>query len=106
MPNEIHSGDFGLEIDDFNRAVRLLRLADYSQLKELNSLSFRRLRTLDGVKQTSAALTFIVGETVEFTGKRGGVVRGTIVKVNRVTIAVQTNAARWSVSPSLLRKVA
>jgi hypothetical protein len=53
------------------------------------------------------ASQFHVGETVTFHDKVGRIVEGVIQKVNVKTIKIVVGgSARWSVSPSLLTKVA
>lgn len=57
--------------------------------------------------QSTVAQTFKVGDTVTFNAK-GRVVEATVLKVNRKTIKVKENKGadfRWSVSPTLLKKV-
>ena len=49
------------------------------------------------------ASAFQVGDSVYFNDKRGTRVTGTITKINRKTIKVDTNGYLWSVSPSLLK---
>jgi hypothetical protein len=53
------------------------------------------------------ASQFYVGETVKFRDNVGQIVKGVVQKVNVNTINVLVGgSARWSVSPSLLTKVA
>ena len=57
--------------------------------------------------QKSVAQTFAVGDKVTFNAK-GRVVEAIVLKVNRKTIKVKETQGvdfRWSVSPSLLKKV-
>jgi hypothetical protein len=57
-----------------------------------------------------ATRNFIVGDEVEFDGRRGQVVKGIVKRVKIKNIIVEeTNkpfGGRWNVSASLLRKVA
>lgn len=49
----------------------------------------------------------VEGTDVEFDGRRGQVLRGTVVKVNRVKCKVHVkNGAVWTVPASMLRMVA
>ncbi len=57
-----------------------------------------------------ATRNFVVGDKVEFDGRRGQVVQGIVKRVKIKNIIVEeTNSrfgGRWNVSASLLRKVA
>tara|TARA_B100001094_G_scaffold146722_1_gene142069 strand:+ start:954 stop:1241 length:288 start_codon:yes stop_codon:yes gene_type:complete len=57
-----------------------------------------------------ATRNFVVGDEVEFDGRRGQVVKGIVKRVKIKNIIVEeTNkpfGGRWNVSASLLRKVA
>ena len=50
----------------------------------------------------SACRDVCVGDTVSFQGRRGQTVRGTVEKVNRKTVVVDTGGAKWRVTASLL----
>jgi hypothetical protein len=45
------------------------------------------------------------GDTVEFTGRDGSTVTGTVLKVNRKTVIVQEGRTKWRVAATLLRQV-
>ena len=55
----------------------------------------------------NATRTFQVGDTVQFTGRAGRTVVGTVEKINRKTIVVDTkrNQGRWKVTASMLTPV-
>ena len=86
----------------------VLEMDNYDQLKEVNQAVVERMRMLNSQQQSAAAMAFRVGQRVEFTNRNGitslGVVRGTVVKVNRKTIKVDSVTGRWNVSPTLLRE--
>lgn len=44
-----------------------------------------------------------VGDTVEFTGRGGRVVTGTVEKINKKTVIVSEGYTKWKVTASLLR---
>jgi len=46
-----------------------------------------------------------VGDTVEFTGRGGRTVTGTVTKINRKTVIVNEGFTNWKVPASLLRVV-
>lgn len=54
--------------------------------------------------QAIEAASFQVGQKVWFIArKRGGVrIEGTIIKINKKSISVQTPTGKWNVAPSLL----
>ncbi len=53
--------------------------------------------------ESRQSLNFKIGDSVKFTSrKRGGVVVGTVKKINRKTIAIVVGNVTWRVSPSLL----
>jgi len=85
----------------------VLEMDNYDQLKEVNQAVVGRMRMLNSQQQSAAAMTFYVGQKVEFTNRNDRVVRGTVVKVNRKTIKVDSDnintLGRWNVSPTLLR---
>ena len=50
-----------------------------------------------------ATRSFTVGDTVQFTGKQGRTVVGTVRKVNTKTVLVDSpSAGRWKVTASML----
>jgi dsDNA-specific endonuclease/ATPase MutS2 len=48
---------------------------------------------------------FTVGDRVSFVTKRGQRVEGSVGKINKVNIKVNSNGAIWTVSPHFLKKV-
>jgi hypothetical protein len=54
--------------------------------------------------RASARNKFVYGQPVQFTSRTGQMIKGTVTKVNRVTIHVLANGVRWRVSPELLQK--
>lgn len=56
-----------------------------------------------GLENARAAHRFGVGDSVSFAGRHGRTETGTIQKVNRTTVIVQTPTMRWSVHARLLR---
>lgn len=55
-------------------------------------------------RQTTRSLR--VGDTVEFAGRGGRMVRGTVEKINRKTVIVaEAGYGRWRVTASLLTRV-
>lgn len=72
--------------DDYNKVVNEIKVAGRNM-------------------QRSIKQAFSVGDTVQFSGKRGNTERGEIIKINPKTIVVKTDFITWKVSPSLLKKV-
>ena len=50
----------------------------------------------------STARALAVGDTVQFTGRNGRRVTGTVEKVNRKTVIVRDGLTKWKVTASLL----
>jgi len=50
----------------------------------------------------STAKALAVGDTVQFTGRGGNTVTGTVTKINRKTVVVDEGFTRWKVPASLL----
>jgi hypothetical protein len=74
------------------------------QLRELNRLTATILKG----RAREARFNFRVGDRVEFTGRSGGVVRGTVDNIGPRNVMVKADDGwtRWRVGPSLLRHVA
>jgi hypothetical protein len=60
----------------------------------------QRLNRIEALEASS----FVVGQKVWFLSKKRGGVRlqGTVVKINKKSVAVQIPSGRWTVAPSLL----
>jgi len=55
-------------------------------------------------RQTTRSLR--IGDTVEFDGRNGRTVQGTVTKINRKTVVVrEAGYGQWRVTASLLRQV-
>ena len=59
-------------------------------------------KNAQNMKSANEAAQFQKGNLVQFTSKTGEVITGTVSKVNRKSIAVETTKGGWKVSPSLL----
>ena len=87
-------------------------MIDIDQLTEeellaLNNRIIDRLKYLDQVRAHAAMLKFRPGDRVSFRGRDGREVSGVLVKYNKKTVTVVSEAgARWNVSPDFLRPVA
>ena len=79
--------------------LRTIRNADMATLNAIIGEIKDRQRAL----QTEIGSSFRKGQSVQFTGKRGEIVKGIVEKVNPKTIVVKTDFVTWKVSPSLLR---
>ena len=73
---------------------------------EMNAV-YSLLKDRHGRIQIDASENFHVGQSVEFTGRRGNVITGIIERINRKTIALTncSDSVSWRVSPSILRLV-
>jgi len=88
--------------------LKTIRNADSATLDAIIAEIRMRQRTI----QQEIAVSFRKGDKVRFDAKNRGIIEGIIEKINQKTIKIkQTNGANvisttWSVSPSLLKKVA
>ena len=80
----------------------LVKIETREELHEV----YEYLRTIQAKIVTKEALKFNIGDTVEFDGKYGSVVRGVITKINTKTIKLtSTTGVKWNVSVGLLKLV-
>ncbi len=78
----------------------------YEELITLNHAIVARIKELNAIKAQSQLQQFRVGNQVQFMSSEGDLIIGTIVRLNKKTISLVTEAgARWKVSPGLLRKL-
>ena len=78
----------------------------YEELITLNHAIVARIKELNVIRAQSQLQNFRIGNQVQFTSSAGDLVIGTIVRLNKKTVSLVTEAgARWKVSPSLLRKL-
>jgi hypothetical protein len=76
------------------------------ELIELNHKVVARLRFLSQMRSHSAMLDFRIGERVKFHPDGHPELIGTIIRYNKKTVTIITDAGQhWNVSPSLLTKV-
>ena len=74
-----------------------------AELIDLNRRIVERLRVLHQLRAHVTLLTFSIGDRVPFATDEGRIVVGTLVRYNRKTVSVLTDAShRWNVSPHLL----
>jgi hypothetical protein len=75
------------------------------ELIELNHKVVARLRFLSQMRSHSAMLDFRVGERVKFRRDGDHELEGTLIRYNKKTVTVVTDAGQhWNVSPSLLTR--
>ena len=91
--------------EQLNNIIETIRTANFThaELKQLNGA------VVDGMREheRNVATTFRVGQRVQFTGRRGMLVVGEIIKVNLKSIKILADETKvnWKVSPSLLTLV-
>ncbi len=84
------------------KSVELIYQMDMNQLNQV--IEAIKLKRTHLAKQT--ARTFMIGDVVSFTGKRGELVTGVITKVNPKTMIVKSKSGiQWRVTASLLTKL-
>jgi len=74
------------------------------ELLELNRRIIERLKYLSTREALEYSKKFNVGDEVEFKNK-GTVIRGTVTRINRKTLSVQTREGQWNIPPQFLKKV-
>ena len=78
----------------------------YEDLVALNHRIVERLKFLDAVNTHEEMMQFAPGDQVSFEPSGRGRQFGTLVKYNKKTVTIITEAGqKWNVSPHLLRKV-
>ena len=84
----------------------ILKITDTNELREISN-ALHQHRTYMNAQATR---NFVVGDKVEFEGRRGRTVQGVVKRVKIKNIIVEeTNSpfgGGWNVSASLLKKVA
>lgn len=76
------------------------------ELEVLNHRIVERIKFLDGVQAHYDMMAFNIGAKVTFDSARHGRQFGTLVKFNRKTVTVLTEAGQqWKVPPQLLTEV-
>ncbi|MFQ5328413.1 MAG: hypothetical protein ACE5D4_00295 [Thermodesulfobacteriota bacterium] len=77
-----------------------------SELIDLNHRIVERLRFLSSMHAHAEMMEFSIGERVAFNPAGREEQRGVLVKYNKKTVTVVTEAGqRWNVSPHLLQKL-
>ena len=83
-------------------AVKAIHSANRNELEQI--IAAVKLQQTFLAKQS--ARTFTVGDAVQFTGRAGRTVVGTVRKVNPKTILVDSpSQGRWKVTASMLRSL-
>ncbi len=78
----------------------------YDELVELNHKVVERLRFLDSMHHHNEMMKFNIGEKVTFEPPGRGKQIGTLVKYNKKSVTVITEAGqKWTVAPELLSKI-
>ena len=77
--------------------------AGVDELRMLNRLIIERLRFLTEEEARKGARAYLIGDAVEFEDRKGHWMQGRIVRINRKTVSVETEAGPWRVHPKFLR---
>lgn len=72
-------------------------LDDLREVQNALNVRFREL-------QRRAAVSFRVGDKVQFKSRSGQIITGTVQKINQKTVSVNTPTSNWKVSASLLQR--
>lgn len=81
-----------------NKAI--FAIDNLEDLREAQNALNARFREL----QRRAAVSFRIGDKVQFKSRAGLMVTGTVTKINQKTIQVNTPTSNWKVAASLLQK--
>ena len=109
FPTASSMARFGYNVIAHRKANRM-RYIDIDSLSEdelieLNHKVVARLRFLSQMRSHSAMLDFRVGERVKFRRDGDEELVGTLIRYNKKTVTVVTDAGQhWNVSPSLLTR--
>lgn len=77
-----------------------------AELVDLNNRIVARLRFLQQARAHQRMLQFKLGDRVGFASEAHGLVVGTLIRYNRKSVTVITDAGQhWNVAPSLLQRV-
>ncbi len=76
------------------------------ELVELNHRIVERLKVLEALETHKSMMQLYSGARVSFVSPAGERIVGTVMKLNRKTVSVVTDAGRrWNVSPHLLAPI-
>ncbi|HYX33251.1 MAG TPA: hypothetical protein VE954_09070 [Oligoflexus sp.] len=76
------------------------------ELIDLNRRLVDYVKAVQHAKDMQAIAKFDVGDRVQFKTSAGGIIKGTIFRINRKTVVVHSDDHHdWKVSPNLLQKV-
>ena len=87
-----------LSISEMETVIAFLGKADFDQCKEVAD----RIQLQRTFLANQKVRSFIIGDSVKFTGRRNNVETGIISKVNRRYIHVQVGHMNWKVPAEML----
>lgn len=94
--------DFGK--DTTIRIEEFIKTLSEEELLLVNRMVIERLKLLSQRKTTDEMTRFTVGDRVSFVDRRGNVISGKVIKMNKNTVSViSTDNIQWNVHPTLLR---
>ena len=83
-------------------AIKAIHKADSNELKQI----IQAVKLQQTALARTATRSFNVGDAVQFTGRAGRTVTGTVRKVNIKTVLVDSpTQGRWKVTASMLRSL-
>jgi uncharacterized protein YkvS len=90
-------------MNNVQTAITAIRGMDSDELNQVAE-AIKLQRTFNA-RATARSLT--VGDAVEFTGRAGRTVVGTVEKINRKTVIVNSpTQGKWKVTASMLKQIA
>ena len=88
-------------MNNVQTAVEAIRNSNNDELNQI--IEAIKLQRTWLARTTARALA--VGDTVQFTGRGGRTVTGTVTKINRKTVIVKDGYTNWKVTASMLKVV-
>lgn len=89
-----------------NVTMKDLQNMSRDDLVELNHMVVDIIKTMDSQKARGKVREFSMGDVVEFKTKKGAVVKGSVVNINRKTVDVREKPGKvWRVTATLVSKV-
>tara|TARA_Y100000385_G_C13078478_1_gene632620 strand:- start:1005 stop:1271 length:267 start_codon:yes stop_codon:yes gene_type:complete len=86
---------------DMNTAINQVRNMDSAQLNEM----IAEIKLRRNYISSTTARSLVKGAKVQFTGRGGEVVTGTVTKVNQKTVVVDAGVIKWKVTASMLTQI-
>lgn len=89
---------------DIQRIEDFIKALGEDELIYINRLVIERLKLISQMKSTNQMIRFNIGERVTFKDHENKIKKGTIIKLNKKTVSINTDDAQiWNVPPGILK---